>query len=66
MLSEGNLTLGRRKMRQEDGKKLNIERLTCEDVDWINLAQDEVHGQNHANKVTYSTTSCKGGRFSTT
>jgi hypothetical protein len=62
MLSGGNLKLGRSKLRQEDGNSLNIERITFEDVDWINLA----HGYNHVNTVPYFTTTCKGGRFSTT
>jgi hypothetical protein len=40
--TKGNRPIGRPKRRKEDNIKLDIKVTGCEDVDWIQLAQDSV------------------------
>jgi hypothetical protein len=37
---EGKRTLGRPRRRREDNIKMDFQSVRCEDMDWINLAQD--------------------------
>ena len=37
---EGKVTLGRPRRRWEDNIKMDRQEVGCEDVDWIDLAQD--------------------------
>ena len=37
---EGKRPLGRRRRRQEDNIKMDLQEVGCEDMDWTDVAQD--------------------------
>ena len=49
---EGKRPLGRPRRRWEDNIKMNLQEVGCEDMDWIDLAQDRDRWQAFVNTVT--------------
>jgi len=49
--SEGKRPLGRPRRRWEDNIKMNLYKVGCEVMDWIELAQDRDRQRAHVNAV---------------
>jgi len=49
----GKEPLGRPKHRWEDNIKMDLQEVGCEDMDWIDLAQDRDRWRALVNTVTY-------------
>ena len=61
--SEGKKPLGRPRHRWEDNNKMDLQEVGCEDMDWIELAQDRDRWRALVNAVMYLRVPQNAGNF---